>query len=213
MMFLMPDAAPGILQGLCGLFDLYACSVFHGFVAQHHREALLKAGATSRETAPAPEQHGEFSTLRQHLEKALSGIITYLRSTASNSLTSSQRSTTSDGNISESNARDTHSTFVKEAVPLGSVLLPVQLVEDSSVNDLFALNHRVVAVESLWFAACVLAEVRPKLVCLLPETYQASCDEYCATYQAVASQLRALVYLYHVSCTDQTVQCAASPRR
>jgi hypothetical protein len=36
--------------------------------------------------------------------------------------------------------------------------------------------------------------VRPKLVRLLPESYRASCDEYCTTYQTAASQIRALVY-------------------
>lgn len=184
MMFLMPSTAPTVFQGLRQLFDLYACSVFTGFVAPAERAAFTSP--PSRMTSSSPDTQREFDALRKYLGRALSEVVHYARPSGN-----------ADGHEEES-ATAGHS-FVAENVPLSSVLVEQrQSLEhesaESSDRDIADLSAKVVAAESLWFASSVLAEVCPKLLHLLPASYAAACDDFSLNFQASATQLRALVY-------------------
>lgn len=184
MMFLMPSTAPIVFQGLRQLFDLYVCSVFSGFVGSVERTAFLNP--PSRMTSSSPDTQQEFDALRKYLGRALSEVVHYARPSGELPV------------ATEETAFPRGHTFVAENVPLSSVLMEQESLEHDSAErsdkELKGLSAKVVAAESLWFASSVLAEIRPKLLHLLPPSYAGACDDFSLTFQASTTQLRALVY-------------------
>jgi hypothetical protein len=78
-------------------------------------------------------------------------------------------------------------TFAKlMRVPVG--------IEECDATTHFALNDRIVAAESCWFVATILAEIKGKILKLLPDRGHGACESYIEQLQVVAGQLRALVY-------------------
>jgi hypothetical protein len=207
MMFLMPATAPTVFQGLCQLFDLYVCSVFTGFVSANERAVFFgeygsskgKGGSSSSRMAScALDCRGEFDSLREYLERALSEVVYYVRPAEEGRTPSSSSSSSS--------------SFVHDSVPLSSILLEswsqpqLHACGDDDDDDDGGdggdddghglLDARVVAAESLWFAASMLTELLPKVRRLLPPSYTATCDEFLANFQSSVTQLQALVYVF-----------------
>lgn len=77
----------------------------------------------------------------------------------------------------------------------------VQFPEPSSFN---ALNERVVAAESCWFAAKILGEIKPKVLSLLPEAHKQTSENHISDFQQISGQLRSLVY--RAMCPDLVKQ-------
>ena len=177
MMHLMPSAAAHIFGGLCQLFDLYICNVFHGFIPAVEREKFL--AKKTKMISQAPDQEKDYEALELYLERALSEVIKYMKI---------------DETKSDSKDPMESTGFNWETVPVSSILQMPGVIENCDGTSFFGLNARIVAAESCWFAATILLEIKSKLSLLLPDSYKASCDKYVSQFQLISSQLRALIY-------------------
>lgn len=81
-----------------------------------------------------------------------------------------------------------------DAVRVFALLKVPAIVTQSDSSSCYALNERIVAAESCWFAAQMLIEAKPLLLNLLPSSDGAKCEGFISNYSLVMGQLRALLY-------------------
>jgi hypothetical protein len=107
-------------------------------------------------------------------------------------------------------------------------ILPPHSMLNPDPTTFFGLNERIVAAESCWFAAKVppslswphspsqiLSELKPKVLCLLPEAQKQTSEYFISDFQQISGQLRSLIY--RAMCPDLVKQaevlssCPPSP--
>jgi hypothetical protein len=183
MMHLLPSSAVDIFQCLCQLFDFYLCAVFNGFVPNDERQKVLTK--QTKMTAPPPDQSKDFEALQAYMERALNEVVhnnaqpvTKSFRTASDDsapgdiLTPTQvvsPSTRRESGVSLTAAAAAAAATIAspaqsqpgqqqaEVLRVVNILRPPVAIEFSGTNPacFYALNERIVAAESCWFAAKV----------------------------------------------------------
>lgn len=166
LMAVLPSAASTIFTGLCQLFDYYLCAIFMGFVSAEEKNKA-HCGRGNNSNSPSPNVARGFSDLFSYMERALNDVVGY-----------------SQGSGSE-----------EEAAPITvSSLLATYHVAMLDNSMFFGLSEKLVAAESVYFAAQLLSAVRSTVSSLLPAAQEAVASGFVKQYQLLAGQLRGLVY-------------------
>lgn len=229
VMYRVPSIAVDAYHGLIQLLEYYLLAVFHGFVPVDERNKLLSK--PTKMTAPPPDQIRTYEALQSCMDR-VSGTVVQIVSkrappSAANTATSSSAAGAATGADGENGSADREGEGAAPAPQinivtrkLSSLLHVPPCVEQLAHGDydensctMFAVNERVVAAESCYFVSEMVSELRPKIMRLLPESYQRLFSNFVSEYNLVIGQLTAFIYrsmcadmLNHVEITKQILE-------
>lgn len=193
VMHRVPVIAIVAYHGLKEMLEFYVATVFFGFVPDEERTKLLQK--STKMTAPCPDQLRTFEELQNCMERVMGSVVqTVTKKAVPNNGKGGEMPDNDDGTAPLSNV-------VVTTKRLADMLRQPAVIEQLSNSDheenccnMYALNERIVAAESCYFASEIINELKPKMMMFLPDSYQTLFSNFVSEFQLITGQLTSLVY-------------------